>query len=97
MWISKRGCGETIKAIWQTAYTNPMGDKVIKKIDTSVEKLTKWSKTCSWNVRRKLEKNGKKFAQGERLALNGGSVYLLKKLEKEINTLLDREAQMWGQ
>ena len=84
--MSKPGCGETIKAIWKKNCTKPVGDKVIKKIDTCVEKLTKWSKTCFQNVKRELEKRRRKqLAQTERLARNGGSMYLLKKLEKEIN------------
>lgn len=95
--MSEPGCGETIEVVWQNACTDPVKDKVLKKIDTCGKKLTKWSKTCFRNVKRELEKKRKQLAQAERLALNGGSVYLLKKLEKEINKLLDREAQMWGQ
>ena len=86
MWMSEPGCGETIEAIWKKNCTEPVGDKVIKKIDTCVEKLTKWSKTCFQNVKRELEKRRRKqLAQTERLARNGGSMYLLKKLEKELN------------
>ena len=44
-----------------------------------------------------MEQKRKKLAQAERIACNGGSVTLMKKLEKEINVLLDKEAQMWGQ
>ena len=39
----------------------------------------------------------KKLAQAKRLACSGALVTLMKKLEKEINKLLDKEAQMWGQ
>ena len=72
------------------------GEKVIRKIDKCGKCLTKWSKTCFRNVRR-LEQKRKKLAQVERLACSRGLVILMKKLEKEINTLLDKEAQMWRQ
>ena len=76
------------------ARVDSKGEKVIRKIDKCGKCLTKWSKTCFQNVRR-LEQKRKKLAQVERLACSGGSVILMKKLEKEINTLLDKEAQMW--
>ena len=37
-------------------------------------------------------KKKKKLSQAERLACSGGSVTLMKKLEKEINKILDKEA-----
>ena len=48
-------------------------------------------------MRRELEQKRKKLALAERLACSGGLVILMKKLEKEINTLLNKEAQMWRQ
>ena len=51
--MSEPGCGETIEAVWQQTCTNPVGDKVIKKIDTCGRKLAKWSKTCFQNVKKK--------------------------------------------
>ena len=49
------------------------------------------------NVKREWEQKRKKLAQVKRVACNGGSVTLMKKLEKEINELLDKEAKMWRQ
>ena len=46
--------------------------------------------------KRARTKEKKKLAQAKRLACSGGSVTLMKKLEKEINKLLDKESQMWG-
>ena len=66
-------------------------------MDKCGKSLTKWSKTCFRNVKRELEQKRKKLAQAERVACSAGSVILMKKLEKEINVLLDKEAQMWGQ
>ena len=66
-------------------------------MDKCGKSLTKWSKTCFRNVKRELEQKRKKLAQAERVACSAGSVILMKKLEKEINVLLEKEAQMWGQ
>ena len=66
-------------------------------MDKCGKSLTKWSKTCFRNVKWELEQKRKKLAQAERVACSGGSVILMKKLEKKINVLLDKEAQMWGQ
>ena len=49
------------------------------------------------NVKREWEQKRKKLAQVKRVACNGGSVTLMKKLEKEITELLDTEAKMWRQ
>ena len=97
MWMSDPGCGATIEAVWQQGGDGHRGERVIKKVDKCGKSLTKWSKTCFRNVRRELEQKRKKLAQAERVACSGGSVLLMKKLEKEINVLLDKEAQMWGQ
>ena len=94
--MSEPGCGATIKAVWQQVANEPRGEKVIKKVDKCGKHLTKWSKTCFRNVKRELEQKRKKLAQ-ERVACSGSSVALMKKLEKEINELLDKEAKMWRQ
>ena len=59
--------------------------------------MTKWSKNNFGNVRRELEKKRKLLTQAERVAINGGSVHTLKKLEQEINVLMDQEAKLWRQ
>ena len=94
MWMSESGCGETIEAVWQGSYSDSAGRKILKKIETCGTELTKWSKNNFGNVRRELEKKRKLLAQAERVAINGGSVHSLKKLEQEINVLMDREAKL---
>ena len=81
MWISESGCGETIEAVWQGSYADSVGRKILKKIETCGTELTKWSKNNFGNVRRELEKKRKLLTQAERVAINGGSVHTLKKLE----------------
>ena len=57
--------------------------------------MTKWSKKNFGNVRRELEKKRKLLAQAKRVVINGGPVHKLKKLEQEINLLMDQEAKLW--
>ena len=37
------------------------------------------------------------MVQAKRVAMNGGLVLQMKKLEQEINILLDRKAKLWNQ
>ena len=97
MWMSEPRSGVTIEAVWQQIGDDPRGEKVIKNVDKCGKSLTKWSKNCFLNVKRELEHKRKNLAQAERIACSGGSVIVMKKLEKEINVLPDKEAQMWGQ
>ena len=97
MWISESGCGETIEAVWQGSNADSVGRKILKKIETCGTELTKWSKNNFGNVRRELEKKCKLLTQAKRVAINGGSVHTLKKLEQEINVLMDRESKLWRQ
>ena len=94
MWTSESGCGETIEVVWQGSYLDSAGRKILKKIETCGTKLTKWSKNNFGNVRRELEKKRKLLAQAERVAINGGSVHSLKKLEQVVNVLMEREAKL---
>ena len=95
MWMSESECGETIKAVWQGSYSESGGREILKKIETWGTELTKWSKKNFGNVQRELEKKHKLLAKAKGVAINGGPVHKLKKLEQEINLLMDREAKLW--
>ena len=58
----------------------------------------KWSKTSFGSVRRELkEKQRKLLAKAEMAASRGRDVTWVRRLEQEINLLMDREAQIWSQ
>ena len=48
-------------------------------------------------MRRELKEKRKLLAKAELVASRGGDVTRMRRLEQEINLLLDREAQMWSQ
>ena len=93
----RKGCENTIEAIWKTRNNKAEDVKVIKKVDKCGKELTKWSKNNFGNVRRELEKKRKLLAKAEHVAINEGSVHRIRQREKEINFLLDKEAKMWWQ
>ena len=56
MWMTKKGCGEMIEAVWKETYDTHGGQKILNKVDRCGLELTKWSKNCFGSVRRELEK-----------------------------------------
>ena len=97
MWMAEQGCGATIEAVWKKDIEATVCNRVIKKIQSCGEALTKWSKTSFGSVRRELKEKRKLLAKAKLAASRGGDVTRVRRLEQEINLLLDREAQMWSQ
>ena len=95
--MSEAGCGATIEAVWQQVGADPRGEKVIKKIFlTSVGKFDQVELDMLPKCEKRARTKQKKTCLGQKASMQWGSVTLMKKLEKEINKLLDKEAQMWG-
>ena len=65
MWMTDKGCGETIEAVWTENSLDPWDAKVLKKVDKCGHKLSRWSKRSFGNVRRDLEKKNKRIAAGK--------------------------------
>ena len=97
MWMTDKGCGETIEAVWSENNFEPWDTRVLKKIDKCGQELLCWSKRHFGNVRLELEKKRKELKQAERLSVRTGNSDRMRALESEINLLLDKEAQMWRQ
>ena len=97
MWMTDKGCGETIEAMWTENSLEPWDTRVLKKIDKCGHELLRWSKRHFGNVRRELEKRRKELQQAKRFSVWTGDSRLMRVLESEINMLLDKEAQMWRQ
>lgn len=78
MWMTNKGCGQTIEVVWRTGNNEAKNVKLIKKIERCGKELMKWSKDYFGNVQRDLEKKRKLMAKAEKSAQNGGSVYRMK-------------------
>ena len=97
MWMMKKGCSDTIEAVWAEQVTDPWDTRVVKKIDRCGIALTRWSKQTFGSVKRELQQKRKALQQVERDSLRTGDSRNMRFLEAEINKLLDKEAKMWAQ
>ena len=71
MWLSDRGCDETIEAVWTNIHVD-YGIRVVNKINKCGKALTSWSRNCFCSVRRDLEQARKKLVQTEKDAMTSG-------------------------
>ena len=98
MWMTEKGCNETIEVVWSERSTNPWDTRAIKKILKKIyecgNELSQWSKKCFGSVRKELEK--KKLKVAEQVALRIEDSSHMRFLESEVNMLLDKETKMWG-
>ena len=69
----------------------------MRKIDSCGKELTNWSKKHFGSICKELDRKRKELAQYERLALQGGNATQLLAIQKEINSLMDKEERMWRQ
>ena len=95
--MAKQGCGTTIEAVWKRAVEAMACNKVLKKIQNCGEAFIKWSKTSFRSVKRELKEKHKLLAKAETTTSRGRDVTQVRRLEQEINLLMDREAQIWSQ
>ena len=56
MWLSNKGCGETVEGVWQVSYEDKGNTRVTRKVENYGKALTKWSRDCFGNIRKELEK-----------------------------------------
>ena len=93
MWMAEQGCGATIEAVWKKDIKATACNRVIKKIQNCGEALSKWSEISFGSVRCELKEKRKLLSKAELVASRGGDVDRVRRLEHEINVLLDRESQ----
>nr|POF22483.1 hypothetical protein CFP56_59969 [Quercus suber] len=72
MWLSDKGCDETIEAVWTNINHEDPGIRVVSKVEKCGQALTSWSKKCFGSVRRDLEQARKKLIQAEKDAMISG-------------------------
>ena len=98
MWLRDRGCSDTVISAWGLSLMGAKMPEVARKIHTCGEKLSEWSKNNFGSIRKLLEEKKKLLDKAEMAAARGGGDQLaVKSLQMEINSLLDKESQMWQQ
>lgn len=97
MWLSDKGCDETIEAVWTN--TNHVGPRirVVNKVEKCRQALTSWSRKCFGSVRKDLEQARKKLIQAEKDAMISGVNHRVLELRSKVNELIDKEIKMWFQ
>lgn len=91
MWLGDKGCGKTMKGVWQVCYEEAGSTRVIKKVEKCGQALTEWSKECFGNIRDELEKKRRELVWAKKVAMQRGNSNNLIQLKKEINSLMDNE------
>ena len=97
MWLTEKGCTDTIQAVWAVSDSTDPGTKVIKKIEKCGVELKKWSLKSFGSVRKELERKKKEIVQAEQEAMRTGQNFRVRELMRELNILMDKEARMWLQ
>lgn len=61
MWLSDKGCGQTMEAVWKASISYDPKVQVMKKIAKCGTELTQWSRRNFGSVRRELAEKKKSF------------------------------------
>ena len=97
MWLSEKGCTDTIQAVWASDAPTDPSTKVIHKIEKCGVELKKWSLKHFGNVRKEIESKKKDLVQAEKEALRTGANKRVRELLAALNELSEKEARMWLQ
>ena len=97
MWLSEKGCTDTVQAVWASDVPNDPSTKVIHKIEKCGVELKKWSQKHFGNVRKEIESKKKQLVQAEKEALRTGDNKRVKDLLIALNELTEKEGRMWLQ
>ncbi|XP_050290252.1 uncharacterized protein LOC126728482 [Quercus robur] len=97
MWLTERGCTDTIQAVWAMNDSTDPGTKVIRKIERCGVELKKWSMRNFGSVRKELDLKKKEIVQAEKEAMRSGLNFWVRELLLELNKLREKEARMWMQ
>ena len=97
MWMTDKGCTDTIEPVSRKNVDESWDTKIITKIDHYGKALTQWSRPTFGNVKRETERKRKQLTKAEKIVINGGDSRLMKVLKEEINLLLAKEVTMWLQ
>ena len=95
MWLSDKGCSDTVEAMWLSSESDFFNNRILGKIEKCGVELTKWCSEKFGNVRNELEKKRRQLAEAERSAMELGPNTRVRELKSEIEIFLDRENRMW--
>ena len=94
MWMTNKGCTDTIEIVSRKNVDESWDTKIITKIDHYGKALTQWSRRAFGNVKHETKRKRKQLTKAKKIAIGGGDSRLMKVLKEEINLLLAKEATM---
>ena len=97
MWLSDERCAEIMEASWSSSQYKTNDSSILKRVETCGKNLAWWNRNIFGNERKELDKKRSLLIQAESAALKSGQNHRVCELTKQINVLLDREAQLWCQ
>nr|POF22823.1 hypothetical protein CFP56_09797 [Quercus suber] len=72
MWLTDKGCSDTVEAVWSMNPTAPWDTRVLRKLESCGAALTKWSKKSFGSVKKQLESARKQLKAAEKYAIRSG-------------------------
>nr|POE84737.1 hypothetical protein CFP56_64954 [Quercus suber] len=72
MWLTDKGCCDTVEAVWSINSTATWDTRVIRKLESCGAVLTKWSKKSFGSVKKQLESAHKRLKAAEKYAIRFG-------------------------
>ena len=97
IWLTKNGCGDTVREAWMTHMPHSSYRLVLEKIKLCEEKLVEWSKHSFGSVKKQIEEKSKLLKRAEYAAAQGADYEAVRILRVEMNELLHKESLMWQQ
>ena len=97
MWLSDKGCGRTVEAVWREEFNCDDEVQVMRKIEKCGKHLTQWSRQHFGSVRRELKEKKKQPEKAEKVAMQLGNNLRVRELTKEVQGLMEKENKMWRQ
>ena len=85
MWLTDKGCNDTVEAVWRINCNESWDSRVLRKIESCGAALSKWSKKSYGSVKKQLESARKRLKAAENHAIRSGDSSCMRLLEEEVN------------
>lgn len=84
MWLTNKGCSDTMEVVWKEPIIDPWETRVLKKVEKCGHELAWWTKKSFGNVKHELEKKRKQLQQAEREVVGTSTSNHMRILEAEV-------------
>lgn len=94
MWLSDKGCTETMEAIWASYDCLNSNTRLIRMIEKCGKELKRWSRLNFGNIKQEVAAKRRQLVEAEMGAQRIGNNCKLQELKVELIALLDKETRM---